>query len=86
MVFTCTATGNPSPEITWFKDGKPVTKGEKLMFVTNRNQSGEYWCLADNGVNVTVNASASLDVQCKYSKVSTFIFSAALVPRVSITK
>lgn len=69
VVFTCDATGNPIPEITWFKDGKTVAKGKKLMFVTNRNQSGEYWCLAANGLNVTANASASLDVQCKYSLV-----------------
>lgn len=69
VVFTCNVTGNPIPEITWFKDGETVAKGKKLMFVTNRNQSGEYWCLAANGLNVTVNASASLDVQCKYSLV-----------------
>ena len=40
-------------------------EGDTLSFVTNRNQSGDYWCSADNGLNATVNASANLDVQCK---------------------
>ena len=36
-----------------------------LSFETNRNNSGKYWCLAENGLFSTVNASANLDVQCK---------------------
>ena len=64
--FHCIATGNPTPQITWTKDGKAVSTGETLSFVTDRNQSGEYWCLAENGLNLTVNASAILDVQCEY--------------------
>ena len=40
--------------------------GETLSFEAFRNNSGEYWCLADNGLSSTVNASAFLDVQCKY--------------------
>ena len=43
-----------------------MTQGDQLIFETNRNQTGKYWCLAENGLNSTVNASASLDVQCKY--------------------
>ena len=43
-----------------------MAKGETaLSFETNRNQSGKYWCLADNGLGVKINASALLDVQCK---------------------
>ena len=63
--FHCNTTGNPTPKITWIKDGKTVARGETLSFETNRNQSGKYWCLAENGLNSTVNASANLDVQCK---------------------
>lgn len=64
--FHCTATGNPTPTITWTKDGKSVGEGETLNLMASRNQSGKYWCSADNGFNITVNASADLDVQCKY--------------------
>ena len=62
----CAATGNPVPRITWIKDGKPVAKGDTLRFTALRNYSGIYWCLADNGLNITVKARTYLDVQCKY--------------------
>ena len=62
----CNATGNPTPKITWTKDGQTVATGDKLIFATNRNQSGTYWCSAENGLNPSDNASAVLDVQCKY--------------------
>ena len=63
--FQCAATGNPVPKITWVKDGMTVSQEETLKFETNRNDSGKYWCLAENGLNSTVNAGANLDVQCK---------------------
>ena len=63
--FHCNATGNPNPRITWIKDGMALYEGDTLSIKTNRNHSGKYWCLAENGLNPAVNASANLDVQCK---------------------
>lgn len=63
--FHCNATGNPAPNIAWMKDGKTVATGNTLSFKSSRNQSGEYWCSAKNGLK-TVNTSFNLDVQCKY--------------------
>ena len=69
VTFHCTAFGNPVPEIKWIKDDTVVGQGKTLTFDAFRNRSGEYWCIADNGVNVTVNGSAYLDVHCKYEAV-----------------
>lgn len=63
--FQCIATGNPTPKITWNKDGRTVATGETLSFKANRTNSGKYWCLADNGFDTIVNASTYLNVQCK---------------------
>ena len=65
-MFHCKATGNPTPTIKWIRDGKTMVTGGKLSFETKRNDSGKYWCLAENGLDETVNASAYLNVQCKY--------------------
>ena len=67
LTFHCTGTGNPTPKITWVKDGKSVANGDTLSFKANRNHSGEYWCLAENGLKDTVNTSAYLDVHCKFN-------------------
>jgi len=66
ITFYCTASGYPNPNITWIKDDKILATGDTLRLNTSRNNSGEYWCSAENGLNVTVKASASLNVLCKY--------------------
>ena len=40
--------------------------GEVLNFIANRSNSGKCWCSVENRMNTAVNASALLDVQCKY--------------------
>ena len=66
VTLLCEATGNPIPKIAWTKDGETVARGDTLSFETNRTISGKYWCTAENGLKPTVNASANIDVQCKY--------------------
>lgn len=61
----CAAIGNPTPNIKWIKDGKTVGNGDILKIKAKRSDSGKYWCTAENGLDVTVNTSAYLDVQCK---------------------
>ena len=38
---------------------------EILSIKAKRSDSGKYWCTAENGLDVTANAGAYLDVQCK---------------------
>lgn len=64
--FHCSASGNPVPSIKWIKEGMTVATGDTLNFKTNRSDSGQYWCLAENGLDVEIKASAQLNVQCKY--------------------
>ena len=66
MTMRCSATGNPIPKITWFKDKKAIGSGETLSLNGLRNMAGKYWCSADNGVGEAVNASADIDIQCEY--------------------
>lgn len=65
VTFVCNVSGIPAPVIKWQKDGGTVGTGDMLSFPVYRNQSGYYWCSADNGLSVTVNASAYLEVQYK---------------------
>ena len=67
VTFQCTATGSPTPAIKWVKDGKTVVEGDTLQFKANRTHSGKYWCTVENGLAITVNTSAYLDVQCKFT-------------------
>ena len=75
MTFTCDADGNPTPTFSWTKDGSVVNTTSRITFnadkkqltITNvdREDSGEYICMATNDVNKVQSNSSTLTVQCK---------------------
>ena len=73
--FTCDTSGNPSPTLSWTKDGSVVNLTSRislsldntLLVITNvsRGDNGEYICVATNDVNEVQSNSSTLNVQCK---------------------
>ena len=64
----CNASGNPTPNITWTKDGSPTVlyQGETYNIVNiQRQAAGDYTCTAWNGVGEWKNVSATVTVHCK---------------------
>ncbi|XP_071796641.1 protein sidekick-2-like isoform X2 [Asterias amurensis] len=64
----CQATGAPKPTISWLRDGAlPVPddyiqeSGDLVFTQTQASDTGDYTCLADNGVG-TINATVRLTV------------------------
>ena len=76
MTLSCNATGNPEPTMSWIKDGFPTNRNSRNSFSAdsrkftitnvNRTDSGEYRCVASNGVGNKTSNAATLDVKCKY--------------------
>ena len=77
VTLSCNATGNPAPSISWTKDRSAVnflkislSSDNKQLTITNvnRDDSGDYRCVANNSIGAAVTSdAATLDVQCKYS-------------------
>ena len=65
---TCNATGNPSPNVSLYKDEKLLKAGLKHVMLEFQpvtvNLTGWYTCEASN-VFGKVNKNTYLDVQCK---------------------
>lgn len=69
----CSATGNPTPKITWQKlDNLPISRGSWQdiqisgatlnLTVVNRDNMGKYLCIADNGIPPQANQTFILEV------------------------
>ena len=68
VTFHCNATGDPTPNITWTKDGSPTVlyQGETYSISNIQRQAdGDYTCTAWNGVGQRANATATVAVHCK---------------------
>ena len=68
MTLSCHATGKPTPNITWSKQGnKEWNHTGTLLPLKNisRDQHGDYWCTAENNAG-HVSASVTVTVNCKY--------------------
>ena len=66
----CNATGNPTPNITWTKDGSTTVLYQGESFIVNnitRQQAGGYICAAWNGIGSKDNATVAVNVHCKFN-------------------
>lgn len=75
MTLSCNASGNPTPTISWTRNGSPVDTSARNSFSddnntltitnVNRTDSGEYRCVVRSRVGSDTSDVAKLDVQCK---------------------
>ena len=79
VTLTCSAVGNPTPSISWTKDGSLINAGgdpriniteqNTKLRITNvsRADDGQYRCVASNGLGNATSNPATVDVRCKYT-------------------
>ena len=70
FTLTCNASGDPTPNIAWTKEGRTAAQfnvsGHKLDLVNvNVDDVGSYKCTADNGYGTPATSLAVVDVICK---------------------
>ena len=67
LVLNCDASGFPEPKIRWEKSGINLSETKQLNITSsNRNDAGEYVCIASNGGKQEKTVSAYVTVQCEY--------------------
>ena len=68
LFLSCDASGFPEPEIRWEKSGIKLSDTKQLNITSsNRNDEGEYVCIASNGGRQEKTVRAYVTVQCKSS-------------------
>ena len=66
LFLSCDASGFPEPKIRWEKSGITLFHTKQLnISSSNRNDAGEYVCIASNGVRQEKTTRAYVTVQCK---------------------
>ena len=81
MTLFCAAGGNPTPSISWIKDGSVLSVGSRISFGADNKEliirnvgkadRGQYRCVASNSFGNATSNAATLDVQCKYRQRTT---------------
>lgn len=71
LVLECVASGIPTPQVTWAKDGLDLRSHNNTRFLlsnllidaVSEGDSGTYVCRADNGMGSDRSATVLYDVQ-----------------------
>ena len=76
VTFSCNSTANPLPTTSWTKDESPVTNDSRISYSVvnkvltitnvNRNDRGQYRCVASNELGKDMSKAAKLNVKCKF--------------------
>ena len=68
LTLTCNASGDPTPNVNWTKEGAEFNvSGHKLHLVNvKREDFGSYKCTADNGYGTPATSLAVVNVKCKF--------------------
>lgn len=84
LVLECVASGIPTPQVTWAKDGLDLRHHNNTRFLlsnllidtTTESDSGTYACHANNGIGSPGTATVQYDVQVfgEYGSPEAFCF------------
>ena len=67
LFLSCDASGFPEPKIRWEKSGIHLSHTKQLNITSsNKNDAGEYVCIANNGGKQEKTVRAYVTVQCKF--------------------